>query len=169
MKFTKFYIWIYSLLKPLWVRLETKVSSHIVAELKAKNLKEGLRLQALFRERRGEQPVNVPSVRLPVVSFEEALKARQELCKHLKGGRDVKSACTDYNLMHHIFIDGSEVIKCLTCRKEWWDKKDFIDPDWDKAIEMMSCSTNSMSSSEIPSPEKLSPKIMKRLIELRKI
>jgi hypothetical protein len=167
MKFTKFYFWVYNLLKPAWVRLETKVSSHIVAELKAKNLKEGLRLQNLFRKRRNKQPVSVPPVRLLGVSFwEEELKARQERCKHLKGGRHVKSACLDYNLMHHVFIDGSEVIKCLTCRKEWWNKKDFIDSDWDKAIKMMGCSTNLMSSSEIPSPGKLSTKIIKRLKEL---
>jgi hypothetical protein len=154
MKFAKFYFWVCNLLKPLWVRLETKVSYHIVAELKAKNLKEGLRLQALFRQRGGGRPVSVPSVRLPGVSFEKALKARQKRCEHPKGVRDVKSACTDYNLMHHVFIDGSEVIKCLTCRKEWWNKKDFIDPNWNKAIKMMDCSTNSRTSSERPLPEK---------------
>jgi len=66
-------------------------------------------------------------------------------CRHLKGGGG-PTIYDDYNVMDHTFCDGSRWIKCLTCGKKW----ERGDSDWKEALRMVSESTNSPSSSEIP-------------------
>lgn len=68
-------------------------------------------------------------------------------CLHLKGGANRRyAAFADYNVSQHTFIDGTTRIICNSCRKKWFPES----PDWEKAKEMVSFSSNSPSSSEIP-------------------
>ena len=41
-------------------------------------------------------------------------------CSHKKGrGQTIKGQLPDYNLSHHVFIDGSQYIRCLNCGMKW--------------------------------------------------
>jgi hypothetical protein len=84
----------------------------------------------------------------------KSLFAKRKDCNHLKGGGAhrfrfgwdmFRGKSKDYNVIRHVFADTSEVIRCVSCRKQWRPKN----RGWKKAVEMMKQSTNTPSSSEI--------------------
>lgn len=89
----------------------------------------------------------------------------QATCKHLKGGRRLKSDTKiDYNVILHVFPDGIWQIKCLGCAARWrkTDTKEFLFRNgkkipnhtrmgWTEALVLVDQSTNTFSSSEVPS------------------
>ena len=75
--------------------------------------------------------------------------------------RSTKSA-KDFALIHHMFIDQMQYIKCMICKMKWypWDtpealfrggvvKKNHTGLGWREAAAMMADSTNTFSRSEI--------------------
>ena len=92
---------------------------------------------------------------------EEAIRKSftpKEGCHHIKGAAAYRFGIDkcgagpwatkhkDYNVSDHTFIDGTRVIKCLTCGIRWTKES----PDWNKALYMVANSSNSRSSSEVP-------------------
>jgi hypothetical protein len=71
---------------------------------------------------------------------------RQDRCSHLKGGPKLNANVHDYNVMHHIYIDGSTRIRCGNCGKKWTPES----VDWKEALRMHDLSSNSITTSEIP-------------------
>lgn len=49
----------------------------------------------------------------------DKMKRASENCDHIKGGPFRSSYGKDYNLSRHIFIDGSERIRCNQCGRKW--------------------------------------------------
>lgn len=88
---------------------------------------------------------------------------RQAACAHLKGGKHrSKKSAKDFSLIHHMFIDQMQYIKCVLCKMKWypWDtpealfrggqvKKNHTGLGWREAAAMMAESTNTFSRSEI--------------------
>lgn len=94
----------------------------------------------------------------------EATLGTQLKCKHLKGGRrGPKSGVKDFAVNLHVFIDQTVTIKCHLCGMKW-KKDDTVEYlmrngkkirnhtrlGWAEATAMLSQSTNTMSSSEVP-------------------
>jgi hypothetical protein len=89
----------------------------------------------------------------------------QATCKHLKGGRRLKADTKiDYNVVLHVFPDGVWQIKCHSCAARWrkQDTKEFLfrggkkipnhtRMGWTEALVLVDQSTNTFSSSEVPS------------------
>jgi hypothetical protein len=89
--------------------------------------------------------------------------SKQARCLHLKGGAHRNKKISDPSVYMHRYIDGTYVIKCQGCNFAWkqGDTKKYITRfgvklpnvtrlSWDDALEMLSRSTNTMTSSEIP-------------------
>lgn len=76
----------------------------------------------------------------------KALVVDPKKCDHQKGGKTHhRGARRDYNFRHHTFIDGSESIRCLTCKREWRPG----DKQWPLALKaMQTMSTNRKTASE---------------------
>jgi hypothetical protein len=89
---------------------------------------------------------------------------KQATCKHLKGGRNRRrNAIKDFNVYLFSYIDGEVVIKCHDCKMKWRPTdttervvrngkvyKNHTGIGWREALNMVSESTNTPSSSEIP-------------------
>jgi hypothetical protein len=89
--------------------------------------------------------------------------SKQSRCLHLKGGAHRNKKISDPSVYMHRYIDGTYVIKCQGCNFAWkeGDAKKYITRfgvkqqnvtrlSWEDALEMLSRSTNTMTSSEIP-------------------
>lgn len=94
---------------------------------------------------------------------EQEEKKKQTICTHLKGGKGPKNAKVDYALYHHTFPDTSTYIRCQICGMKWrkGDTTELLTRHgkqvdnhtgigWKEAIKMLSESTNTPTSSEIP-------------------
>jgi hypothetical protein len=139
--------WFLNLIEPIYLRLVKEF-----AELKRR---EDLKIaKALAEEmyQRRHAKLKAQHERLAQTEFicekpskphQELLEEKQKNCRHSKGGY-VRGPIVDYNISHHIFIDGSERIKCLTCSKTWVPS----DPDWKDVVKMMYYSTNRTTTSE---------------------
>jgi hypothetical protein len=58
--------------------------------------------------------------RLESDAFIQKNVAKQQNCNHLKGGRYRDSSSKlDYHISQHVYIDGSQVVKCLLCSSKW--------------------------------------------------
>jgi hypothetical protein len=89
---------------------------------------------------------------------------RQTKCRHKKGGKNgPKSGVVDYAVFYHTYINNESVIKCMLCGAKWKvnDTDQFLVRNgknipnhtkigWTRALEMVSQSTNTPTSSEIP-------------------
>ncbi|VVB52661.1 Uncharacterised protein [uncultured archaeon] len=97
--------------------------------------------------------------------FVAAVIAKQKGCSHRKGktGGKRSKQNIDYNVYHHTFINGDQVIKCNSCSMKWrpGDTKELIDRNgskipnwtnigWNEALDMCAESTNLPSRSEVP-------------------
>jgi hypothetical protein len=93
--------------------------------------------------------------------------SRQTRCLHEKGGAHRNKKISDPSVYMHRYIDGTLVIKCQGCNFAWkeGDTKKYItrfgvkQPNvtrlgWADALEMLARSTNTMTSSEIPTSAK---------------
>jgi len=91
---------------------------------------------------------------------------KQGRCVHEKGGAHRNKKISDPSVYMHRYIDGTFVIKCQGCNFAWkeGDTKRYITrfgvkqpnvtgKSWLDALEMLSRSTNTMTSTEIPMPE----------------
>jgi hypothetical protein len=72
------------------------------------------------------------------------IRRRQDRCSHLKGSLGSRTSFQDFNVMDHIYINGSRVIGCLQCRKKWTPQ----DREWKQALYMTEMTSNNRSSSE---------------------
>lgn len=93
----------------------------------------------------------------------DLIHKKQAACSHLKGGKHrSKKSAKDYALIHHMFINQMQYIKCMLCKMKWypWDtpealfrggvvKKNHTGLGWREAAAMMAESTNTFSRSEI--------------------
>jgi hypothetical protein len=96
-------------------------------------------------------------------SHVEKTLLKQARCRHEKGGKNgPRSGVLDYNVYHHTFINGEQIIKCSTCQMKWKinDTVDFLirgkrkianhtKKGWQEACNMVAQSTNKASSSEV--------------------
>ncbi len=96
-------------------------------------------------------------------SHVEKTLLKQARCRHEKGGKNgPRSGVLDYNVYHHTFINGEQIIKCSTCQMKWKinDTVDFLirgkrkianhtKKGWLEACNMVAQSTNKASSSEV--------------------
>jgi hypothetical protein len=89
--------------------------------------------------------------------------SKQARCVHEKGGAHRNKKISDPSVYMHRYIDGTLIIKCQGCNFSWkeGDTKKYITRfgvkqqnvtrlGWADALEMLSRSTNTMTSSEIP-------------------
>ncbi len=98
----------------------------------------------------------------------------QARCKHIKGlgkrtGKheaQYANRVDDPNVMMHVFVDGSAVIKCLSCNARWKkdDTSEFLlrngkklpnvtKLSWTDALSLVEKSSNTMTSSEVPASQ----------------
>jgi len=80
----------------------------------------------------------------------------QDICSHLKGKGPYVNPETelgpglvivkDYNVSLHTFVNGKRRIRCNRCGKIVWEGE----PEWNKFVEMVKCSSNCPSASEQP-------------------
>jgi hypothetical protein len=96
----------------------------------------------------------------------EKLFLKQSRCKHLKGGKvKSKTGVKDYALFHHTYIDRTQLIGCFICKMRWrpGDTEDVLLRNgrrirnhtrigWAGALALFEESSNSPTSSEIPTP-----------------
>ena len=96
-------------------------------------------------------------------SHVEKTLVKQARCRHEKGGKNgPRSGVLDYNVYHHTFINGEQIIKCSTCQMKWKinDTVEFLfrgkrkianhtKIGWQQACGMVAQSTNKASSSEV--------------------
>lgn len=131
--------------------------------------------------------------RLESEAFVQKNVAKQQNCNHLKGGRyRDSSAKIDYHVSQHVFIDGSQLVKCLLCGSRWvpTDTAEFFVRDggttkiynwtgtgWRDAlpgrpsvVEMLSKTTNKITRSETASGQTTGlPDAPKRIEGIEKI
>lgn len=93
------------------------------------------------------------------------VKERQATCKHLKGGKfRMKTASKDYAVNLHRFIDNTQYVRCILCKMKWYPTDtaqrivrggkvlvNHTNKGWAEALMMVGDSTNTPTSSEIPS------------------
>ena len=93
---------------------------------------------------------------------------RIKFCDHRKGtggqGGRVKNPIVDYSVFFHTFVNRVSVVRCVKCGGEWGEgttmetikhydgttEPNFTGVDWNRALQMVSESTNQPSSAEIP-------------------
>jgi len=136
--------------EPLYLRLRDSLQNELRRIANIEAIAKGTKLWLDFQTRK--QHVYPP---VPSITVEEQ---RQRSCSHAKGGRGPRSVYKDYNIMHHLYPDFSEVIKCLSCGKKWWKDKPIIGPggreerftdiDWNIAFKMTESTTNTVTASE---------------------
>ena len=90
--------------------------------------------------------------------------AKQQRCKHLKGGKvKSKTGVKDYALFHHTYIDKSQLVGCFICKMRWkpGDTPEYLVRNgrrirnhtkigWLEVNQLFSDSSNTPSMSEIP-------------------
>ena len=96
----------------------------------------------------------------------EKLFLKQSRCRHLKGGKvKSKTGVKDYALFHHTYIDRTQMIGCFICKMRWRPQdtaeilfrngrriRNHTKIGWLGALSLFEESSNSPTSSEIPTP-----------------
>lgn len=144
---TKIYLWLLRLIEPIYLKLKQNCQNELSRMKRLASLKLGYEKWLWFQEYKRQRGIRAPSTKRTPLLSEQIEKKRQADCCHLKG-RGLSIGIKDFNIWMHNYPDGRFLVRCLSCRKDWWQDLTTKE-EWDIVVKpMMVSTTNTVTAGE---------------------